>query len=67
LTKAAGGSVPGFKSFAATENRGNADACFESKADIGACPHHVRFTPKSGHTQKRNSFPSTYRPVCIIL
>ena len=26
-----------------------ADVRFGSKADIGACPGHVRFTPKSGH------------------
>src|SRR5262249_874747 len=26
-----------------------ADVCFGSKADIGACPRDVRFTPESGH------------------
>src|SRR5215472_19349560 len=26
---------------------------FGSKADIGACPRHVRFTPKSGHREMR--------------
>src|SRR6516162_7666866 len=28
---------------------GGPDVRFGSKADIGACPRHVRFTPKSGH------------------
>src|SRR5215469_1044648 len=31
--------------------RSLADVRFGSKADISACPRHVRFTPKSGHQQ----------------
>jgi hypothetical protein len=36
------------------------EACnvrFGSKADISACPRHVRFTPESGHYRSANKYP----------
>ena len=33
----------------ASQQISNVDVRFGSKADIGASPNHVRFTPKSGH------------------
>ena len=39
----------------ASQRNGAADLRFGSKADIGACPRHVRFTPKSGHPSRRYS------------
>jgi hypothetical protein len=33
------------------------NVCFGSKADIGLCPRHVRFTPKSGHWLSASGCP----------
>jgi integrase len=33
----------------ASQQNESVDVCFGSKADIGACPRDVRFTPKSRH------------------
>jgi hypothetical protein len=39
----------GFKGQFARHHLSAANLRFGSKADISACPRHVRFTPKSGH------------------
>jgi hypothetical protein len=33
------------------------DVLYGSKADIGTCPRHVRFTPESGHWLSVSRFP----------
>jgi hypothetical protein len=39
----------GFNGALAQQQFCEAHVRFGSKADIGTCPDHVRFTPKSGH------------------